>query len=106
MKLKLLFASLLLAQLVFAASTSKLANNVNEQLVALVEMLRSIVPVIALGLFVFAGIVYAVGQVFDVQTRQKAQGWAMAMIVGGIIGVLIVIIAPSLVDFLLGFSSS
>jgi len=56
-------------------------------------------------LFVFAGLVYAVGQVFDVQTRQKAQNWAMAMIVGGIIGIIIVLIAPWLVDFLLGFSS-
>jgi hypothetical protein len=105
MRLKLLFASLLSAGLVFAQTTSGFASGVNEQLVQLVEMLRSIVPVIALGLFVFAGLVYAVGQVFDVQTRQKAQNWAMAMIVGGIIGIIIVLIAPWLVDFLLGFSS-
>ena len=96
---------LLLAFASLAFATSSVASTINEQLISLVNMLRSIVPVIALGLFVFAGIVYAVGQVFDVQTRQKAQNWAMAMIVGGIIGIIIVIIAPWLVDFLLGFSS-
>ena len=105
MKSKLLGATLLASQAVFAASSSGFASGVNSQLIALVEMLRSIVPVIALGLFVFAGIVYAIGQVFDVQTRQKAQAWAMAMIVGGIIGVIIVLISPWLIDFLLGFSS-
>ena len=96
-----------LAMLAFvsvAFATTTFASNVNEQLTSLVEMLRNIVPVISLGLFVFAGVIYAIGQVFDVQTRQKAQGWAMAMIVGGIIGLLIVIVAPWLVSFLLGFS--
>jgi hypothetical protein len=94
----------MLAGTVFAATASSIGSTVTGQLIELVKMLQGIVPVIALGLFVFAGIVYAVGQVFDVQTRNKAQNWAMAMIVGGIIGVLIVLIAPWLVDFLLGFS--
>jgi len=95
-------ALIALASVAFA--TSSVASTINQQLIDLVNMLRNIVPVISLGLFVFAGIVYAIGQVFDVQTRQKAQNWAMAMIVGGIIGIIIVIIAPWLVDFLLGFS--
>jgi len=99
-----LLALLMFAPLALATTPGAMAGGVNEQLIALVEALRSIVPVIALGLFVFAGIVYAIGQMFDVQTRQKAQAWAMAMIVGGIIGVLIVLISPWLVDFLLGFS--
>jgi len=97
-------ALIALASVAFAASTSSVASTINQQLIDLVNMLRNIVPVISLGLFVFAGIIYAIGQVFDVQTRQKAQNWAMAMIVGGIIGIIIVIIAPWLVDFLLGFS--
>jgi hypothetical protein len=105
MRLRLPVAVSSLATVAFAAGTSTIASNVNSQLTALVELIRSIVPIIALGLFVLAGLVYAIGQVFDAQTRQKAQSWAMAMIVGGIIGVLIVIIAPWLVDFLLGFSS-
>ena len=98
-------AILALVPLAAALTTTGFARGVNEQLMALVDMLRSIVPVVSLGLFVFAGIVYAVGQVFDVQTRQKAQAWSMAMIVGGIIGIILVLIAPWLVDFLLGFSS-
>ncbi len=102
---KTLLPLTLLAFAALAFATSSVASTINEQLISLVNMLRSIVPVISLGLFVFAGIVYAIGQVFDVQTRQKAQNWSMAMIVGGIIGIIIVIIAPWLVDFLLGFSS-
>ena len=94
----------MLAAVASASTASEIGSSVTAQLIELVKMLQGIVPAIALGLFIFAGVVYAIGQVFDVQTRQKAQNWAMAMIVGGIIGVLIVIMAPWLVDFLLGFS--
>lgn len=92
-----------LAGAAFAATGSQIGSNITSQLIELVKLLQGIVPVVALGLFVFAGVVYALGQIFDVQTRQKAQNWAMAMIVGGVIGILIVIIAPFLVDFLIGF---
>ena len=88
------------------AQGSDVGQNINENLAILVNTLQSIVPVVVLGLFVFAGVVYAVGQAFDASTRQKAQSWAMAMIVGGIIGILIVIVAPWLVRFLLGFSGT
>jgi len=97
--------ALLLSQIAFAATTD-LTVKFNDQMVSLVDLIKSIVPVVALGLFVLAGLVYAIGQVFDAQTRQKAQSWAMSMIVGGIIGVLLVIVAPWLVNFLLGFSAS
>ena len=98
-----LLALFLLAGLAFAQAYSELGNSVTTQLIGLVEFLRGVVPVVVLGLFVFAGVVYAIGQIFDVQTRQKAQNWAMAMIVGGVIGLLIVLVAPWLVEFLIGF---
>ena len=103
---RIVIALALFAQLAVAATPQEMGTKFNQQMVMLVDALRSVVPVIALGLFVLAGVVYAIGQVFDIQTRQKAQGWAMAMIVGGIIGVLIVVLAPWLVEFLLGFSPS
>ena len=98
-----LLALLLFAGVAFAQAYDDLGTNITTQLMALVEFLRGVVPVVVLGLFVFAGVIYAIGQVFDVQTRQKAQNWAMAMIVGGVIGLLIVLIAPSLVRFIIGF---
>jgi len=96
----------LAAHAALAATASGLGNNFASQMYSLIALMQSVMPVLALGLFVFAGLVYAVGQVFDAQTRQKAQTWAMAIIVGTIIGVLIVIVAPWLVNFLVGFSSS
>jgi len=97
-------APLLASGAVFA--TSRLASNINTSLLDLVQLIKDIVPIVVLALFILAGLVYALGQVFDAATRQKAQNWAMAMIVGGVVGILIVIIAPFLVDFLVGMSGS
>lgn len=89
-----------------ASSFSDLGIKFTDQLQSLVDVLRNIVPIVSLGLFIFAGLVYAIGQVFDAGTRQKAQNWAMAMITGGIIGFLLVIIAPWIVQFLVDFQSA
>ena len=100
------FAVLLAASSVFAADISDLGSNVSSQLTQIIDLLRSVTPLLALGLFVLAGLVYAIGQVFDAPTRQKAQNWAMAIIIGTIIGVLIVVVAPFLVNWLVAFSPS
>jgi len=104
-KLRVLLVLLAFSVLATAASSiSDLGDSFEEQMMQVVDLLKNIVPIISLALFIFAGLVYAIGQVFDAQTRHKAQNWALAMITGGIIGFLLVLVAPYLVEFLMGFS--
>jgi hypothetical protein len=37
--------------------------------------------------------------------KAKAQGWAMSLLVGGIVGIILVVIAPLLVDTFVGMGS-
>jgi hypothetical protein len=51
--------------------------------------IKTIVPVVALLMFILAGGIYAIGQVLGAETRARASVWATAMLVGGIIGLII-----------------
>ncbi len=57
---------------------------------------RNLVPVVALLMFILAGLVYAAGQIFGAETRSRANVWSAAMLVGGVIGLVIAASAPYL----------
>jgi Na+-driven multidrug efflux pump len=65
--------------------------------------IKTIVPVVALLMFILAGGIYAIGQVLGAETRARASVWATAMLVGGIIGL---IIAASAGFFITTFAQS
>ncbi|MBI2080063.1 hypothetical protein HYT84_04825, partial [Candidatus Micrarchaeota archaeon] len=56
-------------------------------------------------LVVLAAIVYAVGQVMGAETRARASVWATAMFTGAIVGALIYILMPFVLQLLIGGSS-
>lgn len=86
-----LLAIILLAGIVFAQSLSaqgaqtRLINGLNNLCIQLV----SILPIIAILLFVLAAVVYGVGHIFGAEMRSKATGWATSMVVGAVISLLI-----------------
>lgn len=89
------------AALVSAGTTTSITATVTAITTALCgirSLIIGIVPTISLILILLAGLAYAAGQAFGAETKAKAQGWAMSMLVGGIIGILLVIIAPFVVD--------
>jgi hypothetical protein len=61
-----------------------------------------ILPVMAFVLFVLAGVSYAVGNFFGAEMRAKAIGYAMNMITGAIIALLLGIIGPTILTALSG----
>jgi len=61
-------------------------------------LVTGVLPTLALILFLFAGLAYAAGQAFGAETKAKAQGWAMSLLVGGIIGIVLAVLAPILVQ--------
>ena len=103
--------SLLLLASVTAAATAKSSSmedftaNAIEQFNLLATGLKQIVGPVAVGLLVIAGIVYAVSQALDKDTRVKGEKWSISIVMGAIMGLLIVFVAPFLVEFLFGFTS-
>ncbi len=102
---KMVFILLLLSlsHAAFAAATlTAMAANIAAALCGFQTLVYTILPTLALIMFLFAGLAYAAGQVFGAEMRAKAQGWAMSLLVGGIIGIFIAVLAPILVDIFVG----
>ncbi len=70
------------------------ATGINASLCQLKTMIESVIPTVSLIMFLMAGLVYAAGQAFGAEMKSKAQGWAMSLLVGAIIGLLLTVLAP------------
>ncbi|MBM3228989.1 hypothetical protein FJZ26_01030 [Candidatus Parvarchaeota archaeon] len=68
--------------------------------------IKTLVPMAAMLMIVGAGALYAVGQMMGAETRARANVWATAMLIGAVIGVLIVVIAPPFLNYLYGGGNS
>jgi hypothetical protein len=53
-------------------------------------------------MLVIAAVIYAAGQMMGAETRARANVWATAALVGALIGVLIVAIAPPVLKSISG----
>ena len=61
---------------------------------------EGLLPVLAFVLFILAGVAYAAGQFFGAEMRAKAIGYAMNMLTGAIIALVISIISPTIITAL------
>ncbi|MFH1307208.1 MAG: hypothetical protein ABIH83_06175 [Candidatus Micrarchaeota archaeon] len=64
--------------------------------------LMQVLPVVSMLMIIGAGVVYAAGQMMGAETRARANTWATAMLVGAVIGILIVVVAPNILNILYG----
>ena len=82
-------------------------GTLTSQLCGIVNGVRTVIGVIALVMFLVGGVLYAVGHFMPAAGQVKAsmQGWAMGMILGGVIGVILVILAPFIISTILSFGS-
>jgi len=84
--------SVFIALLSFSLVTS--ASGIAEQLGEICGTIVSVVPIVALLMFITAGLVYAGGQIMGAETRSRANVWSSAMLVGGMIGLILAASAP------------
>ncbi len=63
---------------------------------------RTLLAAGAMILIVLAAAVYAIGQVVGAETRARASVWATSMLVGAVIGIVIYLIVPALIQTLMG----
>lgn len=102
-----LFAFLLIAFLgntVFAYTVDP--EDPTSQLLAamssLCEGLRTLVPVAAMLMVLFASVIYATGQMMGAETRARANVWATSALTGALVGILIATVAPAVLQVILG----
>ena len=93
------FTLSLLAGFVFADDpTSQLKNALS----SLCTGLSQLVPVAAMLMVLLASVIYATGQMMGAETRARANVWATSALTGAIIGILISVIAPSVLQIIAG----
>lgn len=91
------FAVLVSAMLASAATTSVLGG-LTDAVKSLCKGLQDLLPVVAMLMIIVAGVIYASGQMMGAETRARANVWATAALVGAIIAILIVVIAPPVLN--------
>src|SRR5271157_4959401 len=107
-KLSLLLTVLAATSLVYTALGQSLISSLSVTFCSFVSGIRTIIGIIALALFLIGGVMYAIAHFLpsSLEYRKNLMGWATAMIVGGIIGLIIVVMAQPLVNLIGGFSTA
>ena len=67
--------------------------------------LNTLVPVAAMLMVLLASVIYATGQMMGAETRARANVWATSALTGALIGILISVIAPSVLQIIAGPTS-
>jgi len=90
----------------FAQATSGITA-VSSAFCALVGTVRSIIALFAVIMFLIGGVLYAIAHFLPTtgQLKGSMQAWAIGIILGGIVGVILVIIAQPIVNMVAGFGN-
>ena len=88
-----IYIIILLTSLVFADT----AATISAVVCSIYGVITGIMPILALLSFVLAGVMYAAGQFFGAEMKAKAQGYAMSLLVGAFIALIITILGPTIV---------
>jgi len=91
----------LVAGVGFAQPTGA-AGSIRDALCGLKADVDMILGAVIFVLIVLAAVVYAAGQVMGAETRARASVWATSMIVGAIIGIIIYVLVPPILDAMTG----
>jgi len=94
-KLGILIGIILAISVVSAASQ---LTTVSSAITGLCQGLKSLLPVAAMLMIILAGVIYAAGQMMGAETRARANVWATAALTGALIAILIVVVAPPVLD--------
>ena len=99
-KINLLFYALAAVGLISAIGAQSAVSTISVTLCGLVDGVRSIIGALAIVLFLIGGVLYATAHFLptSLEYRKSLIGWAQAMIVGGIIGLVVVLLAQPIVS--------
>ena len=93
------FTLSLIASFAFATGPT---SQLKAALSALCGGLNQLVPVAAMLMVLLASVIYATGQMMGAETRARANVWATSALTGALIGILISVIAPAVLQIIAG----
>ena len=98
-----ILALLMTGGLLFAQVTT-----ITSVLCSIVSDIQAIVGILALAMFIIGGVMYAVAHFLPAggNYRSNVQGWGVMLMMGGIIGLIFVIIAPYIVGLVTGIGGA
>ena len=94
--------AVLLALGISFAQTTVVLGTLQEAVSALCIQAKSLLPVVAMLMLIFGGVVYAAGQMLGAETRSRANVWATACLTGALIAILIVVVAQPALQLIYG----
>lgn len=97
-----LFLLLLAAVGIVNANT---LHNLQGAIGGLCTSLSALLPVVAMLMVIFAGVIYASGQIMGAETRARANVWATAALTGALMAILIWAVAPPILNSVYGSAS-
>jgi len=84
------------------AATTVILGTVQDALSSLCTQAKSLLPVTAMLMLIMGGVIYAAGQLLGAETRARANVWATACLTGALIAILMVVVAPPVLQMMLG----
>ncbi|MDE1865506.1 MAG: hypothetical protein KGH94_02615 [Candidatus Micrarchaeota archaeon] len=84
--------------LVTPAQNSAASSAVLQVICSIFNTIKTVIFVIGLALMILGGAIYAGANLMPSQSRGSFQGYGMAMIIGGVIGVAIAVAAPFILN--------
>ena len=96
MKVKMYF----LMGFIFTLSFSFVAAGIMESVNNVCFAMRSIMPLIALTLFIIAALIFGIGKVLGQEYRSKTEKWAMTILIGSILGLLLALASPFIIGMI------
>ena len=98
--LKLLLVVFVALSIFILPSFSQQGQTITQQLCSIYNSIHGAVFILALALITLGGLLYAIAHVMPPNQRGSIQGYAFGMIMGGLVGVIIVLLAPFLISHL------
>ena len=105
-KFQLLLYAVSAASLLSVASAQQ--SIISVTLCGFVNGIRGIIGILAIALFLIGGVLYAVSHFLpsSLDFKKSLTSWSTAMIVGGVIGLIIVILAQPIVSMIMGIGTA
>lgn len=99
------FSALLVLALFSEIAFAEVSSPTDQLKAALQELcngLKSLVPVAAMLMVLLAAVIYSTGQLMGAETRARANVWATSCLTGALIGILISVVAPAVLQTISG----
>lgn len=100
----LMLVALVLSSVGFA--TTSAGSDIKAGICQLYTTVNTVLGAVIFVLIVLAAVVYAAGQVMGAETRARASVWATSMIIGAVIGIIILVLVPPVLQAMMGGSLS